>query len=328
MEYGLQEIANKLGLSVSTVSRVVNNKSTVKESTRKKVLECLEEYGYSPNFLARSLKTNKTQTIGVIVPDITENLFGNIIKGINDVLFEEGYSAVLCDSDESAENEKKYLRYLRDIRVDGLIVAMVNPDENIICEYFGDKCPVVLVDNTFDNDGKYDSVTIDNFKAGYCGTEYLIKKGHKKIGIIIGSTEQTTGRERLAGYLSAMKDYNLAVEDGFVKKGDYKENSGYSAMREFSDSDVTAVFATSSKMTFGAAKLLREKSLTYRDVALLGFDVEDTMGIIHPKITSITQPDRKIGEEAARILLHRLGNTDVEYKKRIVDFEIVNGETV
>lgn len=330
MEYGLQEIANKLGLSVSTVSRVVNNKSTVKESTRKKVLECLEEYGYSPNFLARSLKTNRTHTIGVIVPDITENLFGNIIKGINDVLVEKGYSAVLCDSDESAHNEKKYLRYLRDIRVDGLIVAMVNPDENIIREYFGDKCPVVLVDNTFDNDGKYDSVTIDNFKAGYCGTEYLIKKGHKKIGIIIGSTEQTTGRERLAGYLSAMNDYNLAVEDSFVKKGDYKENSGYSAMEEFfsEGQGISAVFATSSKMTFGAAKLLREKSLTYKDIALLGFDVADAMEIIHPKITSIIQPDRKIGEEAAKILLHRLENTAVEYQKRVIDFEIVDGETV
>lgn len=330
MEYGLQEIANKLGLSVSTVSRVVNNKSTVKETTRKKVLDCLEEYGYSPNFLARSLKTNRTQTIGVIVPDVTESLFGNIIKGINDVLDAQGYSAVLCDSDESVEKEKKYLRYLRDIRVDGLIVAMVNPDESIIREYFGEKSPVVLVDNTFESAGDYSSVTIDNFKAGYFGTEYLIKKGHSKIGIIIGSTEQSTGGERLRGYLRAMEDYNLPVEEGFVQEGDYKENSGYEAMNKFlgKDMNVTAVFATSSKMTFGAAKLMRERDIKYKDISLLGFDVEDAMGVIHPKITSIIQPDRRIGSEAARILLDRLESPDIKREKRIVDFAVMDGETV
>lgn len=331
MEYGLQEIANKLGLSVSTVSRVVNNKGNVKESTRQEVLRALDQYGYSPNFLARSLKSNKTKTVGVIVPDITEGLFGNIIKGINDVMDAQGYSVVFCDSDENVRKEEKYLQYLSDIRVDGLIVAMVKSNEKIIQELFGKKRPIVMVDNLFDYHDMYDSVTIDNFQAGYKGTEYLIQKGHKQIGIIIGSLEQTTGKERLKGYLHAMEKYNLPVQEGFIQAGDYKENSGYCAMQAFLDGvpQVTAVFATSSKMTFGAVKLLRERQMIYKkDISLLGFDVADEMEMFHPRITSIVQPDRRIGNMAAEILIKRLESPTGTVQRVFLDFHIAERETV
>lgn len=331
MEYGLQEIANKLGISVSTVSRVVNNKGSVKESTRQEVLRALEQYGYSPNFLARGLKTNQTKTVGVIVPDITEGLFGNIIKGINDMMDVRGYSVVFCDSDEDVKKEEKYLRYLRDICVDGLIVAMVSSNEQIIREIFGKKRPIVMIDNIFDHQDMYDSVTIDNFQAGYRGTEYLIQKGHTQIGVIVGSQEQSTGRDRLKGYLSAMENYHLPVQKGFVQSGDYKENSGYDAMQVFMQRFplMTAVFATSSKMTFGAAKALREKRLQYNEnISLLGFDVVDEMGLIHPGITSIIQPDRRIGYMAAELLLNRLENPANAVQRVFVDFQIAERETV
>lgn len=331
MEYGLQEIANKLGVSVSTVSRVVNNKGVVKESTRQEVLRALDEYGYSPNFLARSLKTNQTKMIGVIVPDITEALFGNIIKGINDVIDARGYSAVFCDSDEDDKKEKKYIRYLSDIRVDGLIVAMVSSNEEVIRQFFCKKRPIVMIDNIFDYQDMYDSVSIDNFEAGYRGTEYLIKKGHTQIGIIIVSWEQSTGRDRMRGYLRAMEDYHLPVLDGFVQSGDYKEDSGYQAMKVFLDKipQVTAVFATSSKMTFGAVKLLHERNLLYKkNVALLGFDVVDEMGMISPGITSVIQPDRRIGNKAAEMLLNRLENPTNMVQKVLLDFQIAERDSV
>ena len=331
MEYGLQEIANALGISVSTVSRVVNHKSGVKEATRIRVMEYLDECGYSPNFLARSLKTNRTRTIGVVVPDITEALFGNMIKGINDVVDARGYSAVFCDSDERADKERKYLQYLQDIRVDGLIVAMVSPNEEAIRSFAKEKRPVVLVDNIFSYEDPCDSVAIDNFKAGYEGTSYLIRKGHSRIGIIAGSKEQPTGSERLKGYLLAMKEHGISVEAGFVQMGDYKEDSGYQAMAHFTEQcqGMTAVLASSSKMTFGAARLLRERGLIYkRDMALLGFDVKDELGMIVPGITSIVQPDREIGSRAATVLLDRLEEMTTAKQKICMEFQIMEKESV
>lgn len=330
MEHGLQDIADALGLSVSTVSRVINQKSTVKESTRKRVMEYLDSCGYSPNFLARSLKTNRTKTIGVVVPDITESLFGNVIKGINDELDRWGYTAVICDSDESADKEKKHLRYLQDIRVDGCIVALVSPFQETIRNFAGEKRPIVLIDNIFPCEGICDSVAIDNFRAGYEGTKFLIEKGHTKIGIITGSNDQPTGSERLRGYLAAMQEYGLAAESGFVQMGDYKETSGYVAMQRFLEQspEITAVYATSSKMTFGAARLLRERGLSYGDVALLGFDIKDEMGMIVPGITSIVQSGREIGKQAALVLMDHLEKQIQEKQNICAPFKIVERESV
>ena len=324
----MKDIADKLRLSVSTISRVVNQRPYVSEDTRQKVLSALEEYNYIPNEIARSLKTQASSTIGVIVPDIGQILFSQIIKGIDEVVSKHGYTIVVADTNENKENEEKYLDVLYQKRVDALALATVMPKGRKIMQYYHGNIPVVFIDNLPQFDEGVDAVLLDNVKASRIAVSHLLKLGHRDIAVIIGSLEETTGYERLAGYRAALVDAGVQINEELIQYGNYKEETGFARMQVLinnrNKSPFTAVYVTSEMMTYGAIKaILHNKLRIPDDISLVGFDVYDKTGLIFPSITTIRQSENRIGRQVGELLLKRLGqknnlDEDKDFKQKVL----------
>lgn len=311
----LKDIARKLNLSVATVSRAVNNKEYVKEETRERVLQALEEYNYVPNEVARSLKLQSTKTIAVILPDICEAFFGEIIKGIDQIVSPKGYTIIVADTNENPENEEKYLALLQQKRIDALVFATVDLSGSNVKRYLSN-LPVIFIDNIPELQG-VDSVTIDNVQASRMAVDYLIEQGHEQIAAIIGSVKETTGFARREGYLKALQNQGIPVDEHLIQYGNYKENDGFRCMEKLIQNiekhPFTSVYVTSEKMTFGAIKALREYGLRVPDdISLVGFDVQDKAQLISPSITTIRQPENLIGSRVGELLLKRLEEKEEE----------------
>lgn len=321
MSSNLKDIAKKLNISVSTVSRVVNNKIYVKPETKEMVMRALNELNYMPNQIARSLKNKSTKTIGIMIPDISENFFTNVIKGTDDVLSRNGYAIILCDTGESAEKEESYLNLLSEKQIDGLILATVCKEYKNLYKLIAKEIPIIFIDNLPNLKSSYDSVIIDNSRASYIAVEHLINLGHKAIGAIIGKMDETTGYERLLGYRKALEDNKIDINENLIRIGDFKEKSGYECMKALLElnQNFSAVYVASSKMTYGAIKAIREKGLKIpEDISLVGFDIHDVSGLITPSITTILQPEERIGKVAGELMLKRLQVSDERFNQKIV----------
>lgn len=328
----LKDIADRLQISVSTVSRVVNNKSYVNPKTRELVNRTIQEMGYTPNQIARSLKVKATRTIGVVVPDISEALFANLIKGIDDVLSANGYSIILCDTRENAVKENQYLELLLEKQIDGVILATVSLDreqagtkeiaaDRALDRYFDGQIPVIFIDNLPHLPHFVDAVIIDNAAASAMAVNYLADLGHTEIGMISGKISETTGSERLAGYKAALERRGIPVRESLIAYGDYKEESGYRGMRSLMERypHLTAVYAASSKMTYGAIQAIRDSGRSVpEDISVVGFDVYDPTGLLVPGITTILQPDGELGQTAAKLTIRRLQQEQMERARRTV----------
>ena len=311
MSSTLKDIARELGISVSTISRVVNNKKYVNPKTRKIVLDGLKKFNYLPNQVARSLKNQSTGTVGIVVPDISENFFTEIIKGIDEVLGRKDISIILADSSESALKEANYLKLLYQNRVDALILATVSKNHDALDIYKSNDIPVIFIDNMPDIDHNFDSVIINNSKASLLAVNHLIENNHKDIAIIVGSPDETTGYERLNGYRRALEQHNIEIDEHVIQYGNYKEDSGYQCMKTLlqnrGDHPFSALYVGSEMMTYGAIKAIKEYGLKIPDdIALVGFDVHDKSGLITPGITSVRQPENYIGKTVANLVINRL----------------------
>lgn len=297
----LKDIANELGISISTVSRSLNGKNVVNEETKRKVLEISKKYSYTPNEVARSLQKSTTETIAVVLPDISEIFFGTIVRSLEAVVSKQGYMLILADSNESVKKESKYMDMLYKRRVDALVVATVDCSGESVKRFMDSDVPVVFIDN-IPSIGNIDSIIVDNRKAIAMGIEHLVLNGHEKIASIIGSVEETTGIERLKGYEQSMKENGLDIDDRLIVYGDYKRDSGYEAMKRLLDNrDVapfSAVFVTSEKMTYGAMSAIDDYGLKVpEDISVVGFDIHSVSGFREVAITSILQPEELIGRQ-------------------------------
>lgn len=206
----MKMVAERAGVSPSTVSRALSGKANVDENTRKRIMKAVKELNYYPNTLARGLKEGKTDTIALIVPNIQYQIFPVVAKGVEDIARKKGYTLILCNTDEDLEVEKDYISKLRTRWVDGMIFATAVPRSSHILELKESGFPVVLALRTLDD--KVDAVAIDNFKAAYQAVKYLIESGHSKIGIINGPLETSLYRHRFEGYKKALEDAGLEVQ--------------------------------------------------------------------------------------------------------------------
>jgi LacI family transcriptional regulator len=195
-------------------------------------MDAVKEMNYIPNSIARKLQQKETKVIGVIIPDITETFFASVIKGIEEVLSEKGYSIFLCNTNENADKERKYVDLLYENRVDGIIVATVR--NNIASDdiLFNGNIPFIFIDNTPNEGNQFNSVTTDNFLAGKMAADYLISKGHTKIAAIMGKQDETTGRKRFEGFLKGLEENSISKDESLYKFCDFKEASGCRAMEE------------------------------------------------------------------------------------------------
>lgn len=329
----LKQIAKELGISVSTVSRAINGKTVVKEETKKKVLALAEKYSYTPNEIARALQKSSTKTIAVALPDISEAFFGTIVNEIDRVVSREGYTLILADTHEEKEKEQRLLSMLFTRRVDALVLATVDVDGKTVEQFIKSTTPVVFIDNV-PHLSNIDAITIDNAKASYIAVEYLIKRSHKNIATIVGPQNETTGFERLNGYKTALKDNGIILNNELIAYGDFKRESGYAAMKTLlekrGNNPFSAVYVTSEKMTYGAIKAIRESNLRVpEDISVIGFDIHTTDDGWRQRITSIRQPEEKIGTMVGELLLARLkNNEDIDYSHISLEPIIEEGDTV
>lgn len=301
-------IAKKAGVSSATVSRVLNNSPLVKGETVIRVRQVMEQLEYHPNELARSLRSNATKTIGVVVSNILNPFFTAVVRGIEDVANEANYNIMLCNSDEKPEKEIQYINALIAKQIDGLIIASSEMIHNYD-EIIGTK-PVVFIDRIPSemNKSKYDMVLVENRKGAAEAVGHLIDQGYKRIGIITGQNQSTTGSERLRGYKDALKAAGLRIDHNLIRIGDFLGYNGYALASDLiQNTDCDAIFSANNMILLGVLRALGELNVSVpEDIGLITFDDMEWMQYCSPHISAIAQPTYEIGSAAVKMLLDRI----------------------
>ncbi|MGI5877300.1 MAG: LacI family DNA-binding transcriptional regulator [Christensenellales bacterium] len=328
----LKDIATRLGVSVSTVSRVVNNKDRVDPETRKRVLHALREMNYQPDENARRLKTNTSNVLGVIVPDLSNPFYALVIKGIEREAAAHGYIVIVCNTDETRERERDAVALLIRQKVAGIIAATTFDDEEIRRCYSQPDCPVVFFDNIPSVQIETHCVTIDNVRAARELTGYMIEQGHRRIYMISGPRGEYSADERVTGWRAALKAAGIAPRDRWIARGDFREESGRRIMEDFlaRSQPPTAVLAANNFMAYGAIKAIFDAGLSVpEDISVGAFDAADTTGLMRIDIASIEQPSEDIGAVAAELCLqpHPPGGARVS-RRMVLDYRFMKNHSV
>ncbi|MFD7393343.1 LacI family DNA-binding transcriptional regulator [Streptomyces sp. NPDC059852] len=309
----MADVARSAGVSVATVSHVVNGTRPVLPHTRRAVLDAMDELGYTPNTLARSLVTSRTRSIGLAVSAISNPYFTEILQGVEAAALEHGYGLLLADPHDDPHHERKVVQLLHERRVDGMIVAP-SPDPRELLAYLGrHKVPAVLLDRVVDlpADGSLvcDQICAESAAPMARLVTHLAGLGHRRIGMVAGLPGLSTTVERLAGYRDGLASFGLAYDEGLVVHGDSASRGAEQATAALLAlaSPPTALVTANNAMTIGALRALRDHGLSVPgDIALCCFDDFAWADLFSPRLTAIAQPSRDIGAEAVRVLLDRL----------------------
>jgi LacI family transcriptional regulator len=325
----IKEIARQLNISKSTVSRALRDSSEISEETKRKVMERAEQLNYAPNPIAISLLKNRTQTIGVIVPDIANRFYSSAIGGVEDIAYSRGYHTMIYQSHELLERELSASRHIALRRVDGLVVAISSQSENI--DHFvylqEQGIPVVLFDRVTDAMRTH-KVRVDDYKGAFEATEHLISRGCKRIAHIAGPESVSITRFRLEGYKDALKKHNIVFQEEWVLHTEITQQGGTErtyqlmALRERPD----AIFGASDRITMGIHSALRQLGYTMPDdVAVIGFCDLAMSSLLDPPVSSVTQPSFEMGQQATSLLLDLIEskNTPAEYETRVLQSNLV-----
>ncbi len=330
MNATLKDIARKLDISYATVSRALNGRYGVHPKTKEKILNMAQEMNYHPNAIARGLVKKHTETIGLVIPDITNPFFPEVARGIEDRAEEKGYSVFLCNTNWEQDREARYLSLLREKRVDGIILAPVS-DKSPLNWVFDDRAlPLVFVSEVRRGKGK-SYVAIDNVHGGYIATRHLIQKGYKRIGFFGAKEDELTSEERYQGYKKALKEAGRKEYKKFVRFGDYGTNTGsrlITAMIRKNDYP-DAVFAVNDFFALSVMQGIQESGLNIpRDIAVIGFDDIPFASFPEIMLTTIAQPKYQMGRIAADLLLAQIHEkTGTEKKEIILETELIERRT-
>ncbi|MDY0289636.1 MAG: substrate-binding domain-containing protein [Sphaerochaeta sp.] len=305
MSVTIQDVATKAGVSIATVSRIVNNLPGYSENTRLRVEKVIEELGYSPNAMARGLVNKKTDVIGVLLPSVTSRFSNELLRGIERIAQNKGKSVIVCNTDRNGARTMEYLKTLREQRVDGILY---------ISEWLTDEygqflhdldIPVVLV-ATHRDSFPFSYVKIDDKAAAESATRYLINKGHTKIGLITGSADdRIAGKPRIEGYQKALLESGVSGDPTLIAYGDFHYLSGIQAMEKLykAHPDLTAVFATSDEMALGALTWMHKNGIKAPDeISIIGYDDTLDAQIAYPALTSIHQGIEELGKVSMKLL--------------------------
>lgn len=319
-ETNIYEIAREAGVSIATVSRVINDSDSVSEKSRKKVQEAIRKLNYVPNGNARSLSTSTSTAIGVVIPDINNPFFSQLLQGITQAADEQGYHIFLFNTDENTEREHQILKSMREHRLSGIIATPVSEVDVLSEEYLlgFEKLgiPVVLLDREFDND-VFDRVVTDDERGVYEAVCELIRLGHRRIAIITGPGDSRPGHERLNGYVRAMKTHGLPLLPELIRAGDFKVTRAYEQTKALLalPEPPTAVFSSNNMTTFGCLRAFSELGVRVgEEMALIGFDDIDALNWLNFPVSVVSRDVAQMGEQAMRLLLSRF-DTERETQK-------------
>jgi LacI family transcriptional regulator len=320
----IKDVAKLAGVSPSTVSRALSGRVPVDEETKKKVMEAVDALNYRPNILAKGLREGKTNTIGLVLPNIRNPIFPAVARGVEDIARQKGYTVILCNTDGDRRVELDYIEKLKERWVDGFIFATAGDDAQHILDLKDQGIPVVLLVRNIDY--KVDAVVIDNFKAAYMATNYLIDLGYRKIALINGSPTLSLYKERLDGYKSALRENNITMDYGLIVQDIELMEDAYIATKTLLNEGVLpdAILATSDPKAYGVMGAIRDRELTIpRDIAVMGFDDLDIGKYMNPSLTAIAQPWYEMGVAAMTRFIELMENRNEKPKVDIFDAHIV-----
>ncbi len=327
MKVTITDIAQAAGLSPATVSLVLNNRpSRISESTKNKIKALAQEMGYRPSFAAVNLRTRRSYTLGLIIPDIRNDYYATYAKGLEDFCQEMNWSMILCTTNQNPLREKQYIEALYAKNIDGiaLITTPSSADDSIYASnrelLLSTKVPVVQTDLT-NYEEPINAVVCDHEKGGYIATHHLLSLGHRKIAFITGPSGLEAAQSRLEGCKRAFKNYNLEWDDSLIYEGDYTYESGLDGIDYLCDKEFTAVFALNDLMAYGVYNGLSKYNLSVpEDISVIGYDDHFLSAILTVPLTTVRQPVYEMGKEAARILIHAAEHPDA--KPVITTFEL------
>jgi len=308
MKINIKDVAKMAGVSTATVSRVLGHFPGVRDKTRKKVLKAVSQLNYEINAVARNLRQKKTNSIGIIVGNVLSQFYSVIAKSVEDTANKFGYHTILCNGDENPEKELNYLKVLKSNRVDGIILTPTGKNSEYIQHLINSGTKVVLLDRLIDR-VDCDAVLVDNANGAYKAVKHLIDQGYRKIGIVDGYLDRTTGSERLKGYLQAIEEADIAKDDSIIKIGNFKKESGRKLTKELlaQSNKPEAIFTTNIDMSMGALIAIKEMGLTIPDdIGIVCFDDSDWALLLEPPITVIKQPVYQLGSTAAKLLIKEI----------------------
>jgi len=311
-----KDIAIKAGVSVATVSRVINNTGYVKSETKELVMKVYGELARADNILGQSMLSTTANIIGVVVPDITNPFFGEVIKGISKVADQHSASLLVCNTEEQIEKELRYLEMFKTNKIKGLIITPKTDQVEYNAKYLYQLedlgVPIVLLDRGI-NLSHFNSVFVNNVSGAFAAVNALINENHKDVAIISGPMSSIPGRERFFGYENALKSNGLTIDNDFVFYGDFSLESGYEITKEILKlkKQPTAIFAANNMMAKGSVKALMEAGLSIpNDISFISFDDVDMFEIMNMNISTVSRPTETMGKVAAEMLMELINNTE------------------
>lgn len=327
----LVDVAMRAGVGVGTASRVINNHPSVKEDKRRRVLEAIAEMDYQINGIARSLKANTTKTIGVLIPDIANEFYADVVRGMEDVAREKGYSYILSSTDSNTEKELLAISIMREKQVDGIMMMSHTVAPEMLTYIQHNALPAVLVASGMSHPS-VSAVSIDNRKAAYDAARYLLGLGHTRVAIVSGPiSDQSGGVARLKGFEDAMRERGLAVSKEYVHSGaDYSYRTGYEKMERLLalERPPTAVFLAGDYMAIGAIKAADHHGVAVPDqIAVMGFDNLAVSRYYAPSLSTVNQPRYRMGQEAMRLLFRRISGGAPETADVVLPHEVLRRQS-
>jgi len=309
-KYTMQDVARLAEVSVATVSAVINGTSKVSLKRSQRVRQAMEAIDYHPDQVARSLKVGKTFVIGMVVPDVTNAFFPQVIRGVEDAARAEGYSVILCNSNEDPEVEERHLNTLFSRRVDGVLLACAN-NATAYDRLLRRRFPLVFFDRIPDVPHR-GAVGTDNVDAAYQAARHLIEQGHRDVAFIAGPPGVSPHARRLEGFRKAMQEAHLPVRDEYLRFGDLKIEAGYQLGLELLRlaEAPTAIISSNNKMQLGLLRAIRELGVACpKQVSIVCFDDHIWSEFFNPPLTTVAQPSYEIGKLALEMLLRRMEET-------------------
>ncbi len=325
MTVTIKDIARHSGVSVSTVSRVLNKKPDVNSETEARVNSAIKELGYSPSSVARGLVLKRSNAIGFVVPDITNPNFPELARGVVEKARQKGYSVIFFDTNQDNKVEKEALKLLRSKQVDGIIVSFSEANQDEFIKLKEDQFPAVQIYRKSPK-SVISTIAIDNVESAYTAVKYLINLGHRRVGHITTGISTLSGAERLEGYKKAFNEAGLKYRDEWIFSGSHCADTGYEAMKNFLEQSnhVTAVFASHDLMAVGAYEAVFEKGLSIPgDISIIGHDNIEISWLVHPKLTTMDTFKNKLGQAGVELLIEEIAentriNREIIFKTELI----------
>jgi len=304
----IRDVAQRAGVSVATVSRVLNHPDQVTPKTRERILDIMEEMDYTPNWFARGLNLNRTGVIALLIPNILNPIYTEIAKGVEEVAHNKGYYTLLCNSEDSNEKEAAYIEMLLHRKVDGLIFIAGHLNSNLMTKIEETQLPAVMI-GKIEGNWQFSTVYTDYFEGARKATTHLIENGYKKIAHITGKLQFIESAEKLKGYQEALKNATLKINPNWIVDGEETIEGGYLAAKRLvrNSNPPEAIFIANDWMAFGAMDAIKTEGLRIpEDIAIVGFDNNRMSGLVEPKLTTVNLPVYKMGLTACRLLFDEM----------------------